>query len=443
MSGGSRQGLQSTLLRLCVLCATSLQAVHPSQAPQEIVDNDAAQQDGSKLAEQIHHDILALFQKVTKETTGLSLAMRPPKGTVQDTDEPLAGLDDHSVNAASALLQSLATDIVPKLVFLANLAQKNQAVWTLTEAAANDESVKEAQKMGAQVVYGEGAKGEKAVSASVGRFFAAEIARAVSDVVELVAQLCQSFMDLRTRAVLERAQARREGAAPKKSVAPAPSRAASLSLTKRLWSLCDGLAGQGEASPHIARLPRSNKEAVAKVWKQSQLMMEDGIEEMQETITGEEPEEEDDDELGAQWSKSVKLSDDERRMAQSVLTLLQRGMSLQKDVLKALYKGSESTLDYDEVGVAISELSEAQDNLVAATLYGEGAAEDELGDDAPEEEDDATEEDQEALEGTVDGVHEAANEYLSVCRQLAGFPRESIPLASTEEAHRAVLTSFL
>lgn len=446
MSGGDRAALQSTLLRLCVLSATSLQAVHPSQVPQETVDNDAAKQDGAKLGEQIHHDLLALLQKASKDVTALSLAMRPPKGQVQDTDEPLAGLDDASVEAASRLLQSLASDIVPKLVFLANLAQKNQAVWSLTDAAANDESVKEAQALGAQIVYGEGAKGAKAVDASVGRYFAGEITRAVSEVVELIAQLCQSFMDARTRTVLQRAQARREGAAASTPSVPPPSRAASLGLTKRLWNLCDGLAGQGTAAKHIARLPRSNKEAVAKVWKQSVLVMEDGLAELDQAMEATGDEEDDDDaaELGEQWSKPVALSDAERRAAKAVHTLLEHGLAVQKRVCPAVLGSAASAIDYDVVGQIISELSEAQDDLVSAVLY---AGDDALPEDLDAEEQEETPEGDGHEEGVdeddEDELRSSAETYRTLCGQLAALPTPSVSMDEVDRAYDAALATFL
>ncbi|WFC94009.1 kynureninase [Malassezia brasiliensis] len=444
MSGGDRAALQSTLLRLCVLSATSLQAVHPSQAPQESVDNDTAKQDGAKLGEQIHHDLLTLLQKASKDVAGLSLAMRPPKGQVQDTEEPLAGLDDASVEAASRLLQSLASDIVPKLVFLANLAQKNQVVWTLTDAAANDESVKEAQKLGAQIVYGEGAKGSKAVAASVGRYFASEITRAVSEVVELIAQLCQSFMDARTRTVLQRAQIRREGATSHTSSIPPPSRSASLSLTKRLWNLCDGLAGQGTAPKHIARLPRSNREAVAKVWKQSVLVMEDSLAELVQAMetTGNDEDDDGTAELGEQWSKPVILSDEERSVAGAVRALLEQGLAVQKRVCQAVLGSAAPAIDFDVAGQAISELSEAQDDLVSAVLY--AGDEDASPEDLEADQQDAVKESgEEDGDGDEDELRASAESYRALCGQLAALVTPSVPMDEVDRAYNAALATFL
>lgn len=427
----AQQALQSTLLRLCVLCATSLQAIHPSQAPQETVDNEAAKQDGAALSEQIYSDLHALLTKTLKDTTGLSLAMRPPKGSVQDTDAPLAGLDQGSIDAASGLLQALATDTVPKMAFLANLAQKNATVWCLTEAAANDESVALAKEMGAKLVYGDGAKGRKAIEASVGVLFASEVRQAVTEVVDLVAQLCQSFMDMRTRTVLDRAQARREGTTASNALPP-PTHQLSLTLTKKLWNFCDGLAGEGSAEKHVARLPRNNKEALMKVWKQSQLMLQDGLDELQETIENEdEEEEEEDDDVGAQWSQSVKLSEDERRVAQQVLVLLQSGMTLQKDVRIALFRDAHADVDYDDVGDAMTELAEAQDDLVAATLYGEEADE--------EEEDEEKDNDDKADAEAASNLHEAAHAYLAVCEHLCKAAHQDTSLlTSVNKAHQAV-----
>ncbi|WFC98162.1 kynureninase [Malassezia yamatoensis] len=441
MSEAERRALQSTLLRLCVLCATSLQAMHPSQAAQETVDNDVATQDGARLCGQIYNDTIALLQKATKDCTGLSLAMRIAKGKVQDDSDPLEGLDDSSVNAAAALLQSLASDLVPKLVFLTNLAQKNQTVYNLADSAARDESIKEMQKLGAQIVYGEGAKGSKALSASVGKYFAHEITNAMSEVVEIIAQLCQSFMDLKTRTVLERAQARREASPSiKKTSIDRPSRGLTLSLTKRLWKLCDSLSAETGAKDNPSRLPRDNKEAVSRVWKQSTVMVQDGIEELQEAI--DRPNDGLDeagelDELGAQWSQSVQLSEQERKLGKAVLQLLQASVTLQQKIEASLFADSSVTYDYDEAGDRITGLMEAQDDLIAATLYGDDTM-------SHEEDESDTEEHQAAADMPQDhDLQSKLDSYLGSCQSLSELSASCTSMAHIKDAYNATLAMIL
>ncbi|WFD42238.1 kynureninase [Malassezia psittaci] len=441
MSGAERQALQSTLLRLCVLCATSLQAIHPSQAVQETVDNDVAEQDGPKLSGQIYNDTIALLQKATKDCTGLSLAMRAAKGKIQDESDPLEGLDDSSVRAAAALLQSLASDLVPKLVFLTNLAQKNQTVYKLADSAAQDESIKEMQKLGAQIVYGEGAKGTKAVSASVGKYFAHEITNAMSEVVEIIAQLCQSFMDLKTRTVLERAQARREGLPSiRKASIDRPSRGLSLSLTKRLWKLCDSLSAEARAKENSSSLPCDNREAVSRVWKQSTVMIHDGIEELQAAI--DQPNDGSDeaselDEIGAQWSQSVQLSEQERKLGKAVLHLLQASVTLQEKIEASLFADSSVTYDFDEAGDLIIGLMEAQDDLIAATLYG--------GDTMSNDEVESDSEEHQAASGMPQDqdLKSKLDSYLSSCRSLSELNAPSISMAQIIDAYNATLAIIL
>ena len=185
-----------------MLCATSLQAVHTDTLAADAGEQPA--QNGWELSERIYDDMQTLLKKVHKDTTSLSLAMRPSAGREADADaSPVAGLDDASIKAATAMLQALASDSVPKLVFLANLAHKHRAFYVPDPRAAEqavavaeaDPAVQLAKAMGGQVVLGDqAARGAKDVRASTGELFARELRDSVSRVIELVAQLCQSFM---------------------------------------------------------------------------------------------------------------------------------------------------------------------------------------------------------------------------------------------------------
>ncbi|WFD29807.1 kynureninase [Malassezia sp. CBS 17886] len=450
----AHQALQSTLLRLCVLSATSVSAAHASYLPVETVDATATMQDAATLSKKLYDDLVSLLLLVQKDSTALALAMRPAAGDADEKSSPLDGVDDQSIEAATKLLHSLSTECIPKLVFLANLALKNSVVCVPSEDVDHDEAVSAARAMGAHVVPGDSARGKKVVRASLGTFFAQDIRCAIAQVSELVAQLCQSFMDARTRAVLERAQVVRDarerqlaaGAAPPADAStPRPTRAASLALTKQLWTLCEGLTGTVRHGPaHIVRLPRNNREAVLKVWKQSETLLEDSFAELQEAIRGEKDRGGDGGEVGeagdASWAPedaraaadafaavredAVKgtsavddpdldhlmddapLTDEERVVARSVGDLLSRGFAMEKSVRASLYAEAHADVDFDEVGKAIGCMAEAQDELVATVLGGEETPEG-----LPQSDGDAAAPPQNPVVGTAEA-------YVGTCNQL-------------------------
>lgn len=365
------EALQSILLRLCVLCSTSLQTIQTS--PTETIDRETSRQDGRALSEKLYQDLLILNQQVRKEATALSLAMRPSSREMHDDADPLDGLDEKSIEAASHLLQSLATDAVPKLVFLANLAQKNQRVYDTTDAVANDTSLQEAREMGAHIVLGENAMGKHVVSASVGSLFANDVRRYTADVIETIGLLCQSFMNVRTRTVLARAQEKRG----EQSESPTPpSRQASLALTKKLWTLCDAAEGDKTHTPaYIARLPRNNYEALYKLARQHELVMRDGVTELEESLENDSldsPQPPSDD-VEDMWERHVQLSEEEKKAVRNVLDLVRSGIALLKQAMSAAAAAKD--VDLDRVAELMEELASTQDDLIASVLYEEETAE--------------------------------------------------------------------
>ncbi|WFD07581.1 kynureninase [Malassezia vespertilionis] len=375
--GANTAELQNDLLRMCVLCATSLEGIHPSYAPQETVEKEALTLDGAALSTQIYRDLLTILQATQKNVTGLSIAMRPAKNA-GFYESPLSSLDAESVAAAGALLKTMATENVPQLSFIANLAQKHQRVYALTEEAARDMTTEEARKLGATVVYGSKAKGPVNLGASLSRVYGREVRKAAEEIVLLIAQLCQSFMDVRTRSVLGKAQTKRSGAT--QGAMPAPTREASLALTQQISNACDGFAGSGKGQDaYITRIPKDKKEAMLKQWKQAQVMLDDGRSELRDAL-----EEEDDDGVMDAGLDSSNAFEDMAALipaelhpfAVAVSKLLVHGDAAQKAARSALGKGTEP-LDYDAVNDSLGALVEQQDELVASILYGEDAQEDE------------------------------------------------------------------
>lgn len=362
----SERELQSTLVRLSVLCASALHAIVGEHIADAITD---AEQDGATLAAKIHGDTVTILRLVQKDTTALSVAMRPEKGKeISEDSPPTACIDGASIEAANRLLQGLAVDHVPKLVFLVNLAQKNRAVY---RPAKGDEADQAAHQMGTVL---NAKHGELVPRASVGSLYATDLKRGIGQVVELVAQLCQSFMDSRTRMALE-AASRRRGQEPE--AAPKPSRAYSLQLTKQLWSTCDALVGTPDHTPPLeTRLARNNQEAYAKACKCAEPVLADATSEMKEALAsaGEEQVETDD-----AWDLNVELSPEEKELVRRTIALLECGAALQTAVRGALLRRGVLA-DFDEANAALASLVELQDNVASLALYGEEQGEEPLGD---------------------------------------------------------------
>lgn len=400
-ASSAKDTLPSTLLRLCVLCASSLEAMCTS--PTETVDKAAAAQDGRALSERISSDTLALVQKVRKEVTALSLAMRPSSSfEPQDHSEPLDGVDDKSIEAASHLLQSLATEAVPKLVFLANMALTRVRVYSIADSAEHDPLVEQARESGAHIVLGEGAKGPLADKACLGALFVKDLRLLITDIVAGIGELCQSFMDTRTRTVLARAQQKREGTGKPSNPLPPPSRAASLALTKKLWTLCDAAEGDKTHTPaYVARLPRNNYEALCKSIRRNELLMRDSQSELQDALDDaqshalgaasdsatekasdsapkQEPASSDEteelDDVEDMWERNVLASEEGRVTARAVLDLVTSGIKLVQSLTKSLPKdASEHRLD--DIANCMDALAAAQDELTCAALFEDDSSE--------------------------------------------------------------------
>lgn len=354
--------LQVTLVRLSVLCASSVQAVYGDHVAEAVTD---AEQDGVSLAEKLHGDASAILGAVRKDATALSLAMRPEKGKeVSDDCPPSACIDAGSMESAIALLQRLATDYVPKLVYLANLAHKNRAVY---RTVPGDEADEAAAQIGTVLNQ---KHGTYVSSASVGVLFSSDLKQAIAQVVDLVAQLCQSFMDPRTRMALDTASRRR---GDEMANAPPPSRAYSLSLTKQLWSLCDELVGTPDArAPLATRLTRNNQEAYAKICKGNEAVLADASLELKGALEDDETGDEDDE-----WDGGIQLSNEEKELVRRTMALMEAGAALQTAVRSALLQRGVQA-DFDAAGAELASLVEAQDNVCSLALYGDDNSDDEL-----------------------------------------------------------------
>ena len=492
--------LQSTLLRISIICATSIQSLREHADP-TILPADATQLPplAAQLSEQIIGDIKQLLTLAQKHTTALSLALRPSSSSSASVNgssnhddgifSPVSGLDRDSLDAAKSQIQALGTDVIPKMVFLAKKAYKDRAVYQLDPQLAAAQKAERARleqvakEAGAQLLSGQDlgmgqdtSAARKLVAHSLGNAFAREVRAAIEDVLATTAELLHSFLDSRTRAVLHNAQNARDkrdgipqaasstlandDASAPKSVKEA--RQKSLELNNRVWEACTKYIGQraADGSPttlvsvgpsgnrikvQVKGLSRDNLEASKKTWKERVEIMRDGLDEMK--LASEEPGPSaepataattDEPTLGEMLSAPQDLSTDERKRLSQLANLVKMGNTLHENVLKAIItnaassaKDAPQSIDYDHFDELAQQLEEAQDELVAAALYGEVDAGLEDDDDEDEAED---EEEGESMDAVVDAAVQRA-----IMRTLHQYTRAAVALSAYVTGNETVL----
>lgn len=376
---------------------------------------------------------------------------------------------------------------MPKLVFLAKKANKERKVVKALEGEAAEIAKEQRRKENAALEEAANELGGTVMPASesergpppgaiklggVGETWAKEVRFVVEDVVEAVSSLAESFLDPRTRAAVcaaERARNRSSGGsaantetADEDDGSPATvgeARQKSLAAMNAVWAACERAA---------SRLPRDNRAAVRRRWKERAAVMDDGLEEMLEVSKGADAEgvegalqnaleglsvqderaaagadeqgdgeddDEEDDEMDM-FGNEVDLSPTERARVAKIVPLVRIGKMLHHRVLTACIgsavssssssssaptsssaaqlanSGSPSAeLDMDELETEATTLSEAQDDLVASVVY-----------------------------GTHDlaVVREATEEYVSVALRLARIAGASAAVLESLESARDV-----
>ncbi|KAN0063917.1 Kynureninase (L-kynurenine hydrolase) [Thecaphora frezii] len=503
-AASAQKDLQSMLLRSTIICATSIQSLREPVQP-DVLASTSKQLPllASQLSTQILNDITQILTLVQKHSNALSLALRPSFSSSSNAApsqpsngfSPVSGLDAKSIEAAKAQIVSLSNDLIPKMVFIAKKAWKDREVFQVDaelaaqrKHAAQQEKEKLAQlakEMGGKVMTSEqlGLGGDdsvdpvalkKLVPHSLGNAFAREVRSAVEDVLGCIAELLQSFLDSRTRAVLQQAsnaRDRADGLAPSATNGASAyrtpqsveeARRKSLELNNLVWETCAKYIGQraSDGSPvtithvnpngnkvriQVQGLSRDNLEASKRIWQQRVALMRDGLEEMQQvadsdaTAASPQPDrgqdDDDDDDgfdLGEELSAPPTLSEQERKRLSQLSNLVKIGNILHENTLKAIVAAhtKDSMLDLDKVEELARELEEAQDEIVAATVYGEedaGLEELDLGDDDEEgdEEEDDDNDKNEAEPAVEEGSIEAA-----VLRTLLQYVRAAAALVS-------------
>ena len=141
-----------------------------------------------------------------------------------------------------------------------------------------------------------------------------------------------------------------------------PSRQASLALTKKLWTLCDAAEGDKTHTPaYITRLPRNNYEALCKLALQNELVLRDGVAELEESLENDslDPPQPPSDDVEDMWERHVQLSEEEKKAVRNVLDLVRSGIALLKQAVSAAAAAKD--VDLDHVAELMEELASTQD----------------------------------------------------------------------------------
>ncbi|CEH15469.1 hypothetical protein CBOM_03778 [Ceraceosorus bombacis] len=469
----TEQELQSKLFRLAILLATALSTIDEATPPATLPSGSKLPSSESfvKLSEQLHNDLVQLFNLAQKTATNLTLALKPSRNALAAASassgssvSPIGGLDAASLTAASAQLDAFSSEVLPKLAFLARKAAGEAQIFVraapreLSQAEKDERTrlEKEVTAIGGRIVDpSEATPPAKVPGLGLGLNLTKAIRHHVRDVMENVAGLCTSLMDANTLKVVHQAaaaRARADGvrngpiATQSLPLNAMEGRKKALEATAKVWAACDQATKE---------LPTFNKEVVLKKWKEREEVMEDGWNELREGAGVDDAQPERDRESasirqpgrGHTTSSSrtnavdleldesdpfaalqnMKLDDDEAAKAARFVPLIKLGRFLHGTLgrlLKSTFsrQQDQSVLDYDELHVLGERMLEAQDDLVAALLYGEQ----ELGNGEDSDKEQAT---------TLSG---AVNIYVKIALQLV---HESGVDALLEHAKSAALAS--
>lgn len=377
----------------------------------------------------------------------------------------LTGLDNASVSAAQQTIDQLTNDLVPKLVFVAQKAWKDKAVYENSAAegsssnkgSGNEEEQRlerekleaAAKEMGGQVMTAaqlgladDNVSYIKRPGAGLGVTWSNHVRIHVQDVLQSIAALAEACMDQKTRGAVkaaQRARDRSEGVVTAtasgeasttstQSMTPVAVRQLCLSKTAAVWEACD-LA--------VKTLPKNNIDAVRAKWTNRKEIMEDGVKEVNDALedngNGElnsssssssnaapADEDADDDDLDLDLG-DLDLSPGRRTLLRRLAPLLRMGRLLHDRVGESCLTESgtatdPAVVDLDDLNTAAQALAEAQDDLVAALLYGDYEAS-ELDDDEDEESDkdnaDAGSESHNTTTAEADGLRVTSSRTLA------------------------------
>lgn len=379
------------------MVATSLSTLSEPVAPVILEDGKLTEKNSGELSQQILGDLKALVTTVQKTCTNLTLALRPNAKQIESKDakpNPISGLDDASLTAAKAQIKTILDDCIPKLIFLARKARSEATVFHYVPKTEDDLAKEKAEK---EFVHSKGGhfvipahareteKLEKIPGKGLGKAWSKTVSSAVFELLESLGELSKSYMDDRTKMVLQKASAQRDKAdgiisslADDSDIIVAKNakeaRQLALQATAVVWEVCDSTLNGSR------KLLNNNREAVHVSWKARTEILKDALSEFKQALEegeddGKDAESESldpDDPLAAFESKS--LDGEQKAIAKKYLPFIKACCQFHGSVGEAYLSkdSSEDTVDFDDLDQAAESIIEGVDDLIAVLLYGDG-----------------------------------------------------------------------
>ncbi|UZJ54506.1 hypothetical protein CBS101457_003826 [Exobasidium rhododendri] len=431
----TEQELQSLLLRLSILLATSLSTLSEPLPPTIASDASSSSSSSSDafsqhLCAQILNDVKILLTSVQKSCTNLTLALKPSKHTttalLEISNDPNSGLDSDSLDAAKAQIADISKNFIPKLIWLSRKASAEAVVFRYIAKTQEDLRLEKEERdfvklKGGHIVQHTHSRDleklEKIKGKGLGLAWSKQVVSVVVELLEALGDLSEAFMSERTLSVLKKASDARAkvDTTPNSDVAllQQPDRSRSevrqraLQATGIVWEICDA-ALKG-------KLPVDNKAAVIASWKSRTEVLQDALREFNEALQNNDGEDltadasdfDEDDPLAG--LNDMTLSAEEKESIRKFEPLLRAGCQLHaKTGAHCLQVGraSDADLDFDDLEEAGKNFSVAVDEIVSTLLYADELRGDDDGSD--EDEEDVDSEVQEAL----DSFHEAVQQLV-------------------------------
>lgn len=407
------------------MVATSLSTLSEPVTRTIVEDGQLTGQRPEELSQQILGDLKALITSVQKTCTNLTLALRPNAKQLESKDaklSPISGLDDASLIAAKAQIITILDDCIPKLIFLARKSISEATIFRYVPKTKEDFAKEKAEKEFVQSKGGhfvipaharETEKLEKVRGRGLGKAWSKIISSAVFELLESLGELSKSYMDERTKMVLQKASAKRDKvdglltshSREEEEVGVAKNakeaRQLALQATAVVWEVCDSTLNGSR------KLLNSNREAVQASWKIRTETLKDALSEFKQAL--EEEEEKDAESLDADdplvGLEPMHLDEEQKVKAKKYLPLIKACCQFHRSVGETyLSKASsvdDASVDFDDIDQAAETILEAVDDLIAVLLYGSGFGED---DDDKSDEEDVQGDLDDAKEGLLEAV---------------------------------------
>ncbi|PWN35856.1 uncharacterized protein FA14DRAFT_189791 [Meira miltonrushii] len=401
--------IQSDLLRLSILIATSLSTLSEPVVPVILEDGKSTEKSSEELSQQILGDLKTFITSVQKTCTNLTLALRPNAKQLESKDakpNPISGLDDASLTAAKAQIKTILDDCIPKLIFLARKARTEATIFHYVPKTEEDLAKEKAEKEFVKSKGGhfvipaharETEKLEKIPGKGLGKAWSKMVSSAVFELLESLGELSKSYMDDRTKAVLQKASAQRDKvdgiisslADDDIIVAKNAKEARQLALqaTAVVWEVCDSTLNGSR------KLLNNNREAVQVSWKARSEVLKDALSEFKQALVEGEDEGKDaesesldaDDPLAAFEAKN--LDENQKAQAKKYLPFIKACCQFHGSVGEAYLSkaSSDDFVDFDDLDQAAEFIIEAVDDLIAVLLYGDNLGIEEEGENDEEE----------------------------------------------------------